>query len=78
MQMLTSDLLMEIRASRRISSEQIARLERMVFGSGTPSRDQLELLLLLDTYLQRRDAGWAELLARAAAAAVPLSLPRAA
>jgi hypothetical protein len=76
--MLTSDLLMDIRAARRISADQITRLERLVFGTGTPSRDQLELLLLLDTYLQRRDAGWAELLARAAAAAVPLPLPRAA
>jgi len=76
--MLTCDLLMEIKTSRRISGEQITRLERMVFGGGTPSRDQLELLLLLDTYLQRRDAGWAELLARAALASTPAALSRAA
>jgi hypothetical protein len=38
----------------------------MVFAGGAPSRDQLDLLYLMDTYLERSDPRWAELLARAA------------
>jgi hypothetical protein len=68
--MLASDLLMSVRASRSISPDQVESLERMVFGSGTPSGDQLDLLFLMDTYLQRPDPRWAELLARAAMTAL--------
>lgn len=64
--MLASDLIMDVRASRTISSDQMESLERMVFGNGKPSGDQLDLLYLMDTYLQRPDPRWAELLARAA------------
>lgn len=64
--MLASDLIMDVRASRTLSAEQLGQLEQMVFGSGTPNDDQLDLLYLMDTYLQRPDPRWAELLARAA------------
>jgi hypothetical protein len=68
--MLASDLIMDVRASRTISADQMERLERMVFGNGTPNGDQLDLLFLMDTYLQRPDPRWAELLARAAMTAL--------
>jgi len=68
--MLASDLLMDVRASRAISSEQVDRLERMVFESGAPGGEQLDLIFLIDTYLQRRDVRWGQLLARAAMAAL--------
>ena len=64
--MLASDLIMDVRASRTISSDQMEHLEKLVFGNGRPSGDQLDLLHLMDTYLQRPDPRWAELLARAA------------
>lgn len=57
---------MDVRASRRISADQVEQLERAVFAGGPPSLDQLDLLFLMDTYLQRPDPRWAELLARAA------------
>ena len=69
--MLASDLMVEVRASRSLSAEQVARLERVVFGEGTPDRDQLDLLFLIDTYLQRADPSWGDLLARAAMIALP-------
>ena len=69
--MLASDLIMDVRASRTISADQMERLEKMVFGNGRPSGDQLDLLYLMDTYLQRPDPRWAELLARAAMTALP-------
>jgi hypothetical protein len=68
--MLASDLIMDVRASRTISSDQMERLEKLVFGNGRPSGDQLDLLYLMDTYLQRPDPRWAELLARAAMTAL--------
>jgi hypothetical protein len=68
--MLASDLLMDVRASRAISQDQVSQLERMVFESGAPSGDQLDLVFLIDTYLQRRDSRWGDLMARAAMAAL--------
>jgi hypothetical protein len=68
--MLACDLIMAVRASRAISNEQIAALEKLVFSGGTLSRDQLDLFYLIDTYLQRRNPRWIELLARAAEAAL--------
>ena len=68
--MLACDLLMDVRASHTISAEQMVRLERMIFGDGTPDGDQLDLLYLIDTYLQRPDPRWADLLARAASLAL--------
>jgi hypothetical protein len=64
--MLASDLIIDVRASRTISADQVEQLERMIFASGAPSLDQLDFLLLLDTYMQRPDPRWADLLARAA------------
>jgi len=69
--MLACDLLMDVRASHTISADQVVRLERMIFGDGTPNGDQLDLLYLIDTYLQRPDPRWADLLARAASLALP-------
>ncbi len=68
--MLTTDIIMDVRASRCIAPDQVDRLEKMVFESGTPNGDQLELVFLIDTYLRRRDERWAELMARAAVAAL--------
>ena len=68
--MLASDLVMDVRASRTISPDQVERLERMVFDGGAPSTDQLDLRFLVDTDLQRRNPQWAELLARAAVSAL--------
>jgi hypothetical protein len=67
--MLACDLLMNVRASRTISGEQVAQLEKMVFADGGPSRDQLDFLCLIDTYLERPHPGWAPLFARATMAA---------
>ena len=68
--MLVSDLLLEVRSSRSLSADQVARLERQIFGAGKPSREQLDLLFLVDTYLQRADPSWALLLSRAALSAL--------
>ena len=61
---------MDVRASRAISADQVEQLERMIFAGGSPTAEQLDLLLLIDTYLQRSDPRWADLLARAAQAAM--------
>jgi hypothetical protein len=66
--MLATDIFMDVRAARAISPDQITRLESLVFSNGAPSGDQLDLLYLMDTYLQRPDPRWADLLARAAIA----------
>jgi hypothetical protein len=68
--MLACDLLMNVRASRTISGEQVTQLERMVFADGGPSREQLDLLCLIDTYLERPHPGWAPLFSRATLAAL--------
>ena len=62
--MLACDLILEVRASRCLNRDQVLRLERMVFGHGAPNRDQLEMLLLIDSYGLRTDPSWAQLLAR--------------
>jgi hypothetical protein len=64
--MLTCDLLLEVRATRAVTDEQVRRLERLVFGNGKPTHDHLDLIFLIDTYLERRDPSWADLFARAA------------
>ena len=68
--MLACDLMVEVRASRSLSGDQVTKLERMIFEAGKPDRDQLELLFLIDTYLERADPSWGELLHRAAASAL--------
>lgn len=67
--MLTTDLIVSVRASRRLSADQLSQLERMVFEGGAPSADQIALLMLIDSYLVRRDPLWADLLGRAVAGA---------
>jgi hypothetical protein len=68
--MLASDLVMLVRASRTISGEEVERLERTLFGAGMPSDEQIDLLFLMDSYLDRPHPRWSELLARAALAAL--------
>lgn len=68
--MLACDLMVEVRASRSLNGDQVTRLERMIFAAGKPSRDQLELLFLIDTYLERADPSWGSLLHRAATTAL--------
>ena len=68
--MLECDLILQVRASGTLNREQVARLERSVFGCGEPSRDQLDMLLRLDGYLRRADPNWKPLLARARSAMV--------
>jgi hypothetical protein len=68
--MLACDLMVEVRASRCLSADQIARLERAIFAGGNPTRDHLELLFLIDAYLERADPSWGDLLHRAAASAL--------
>ena len=67
---MACDLMVEVRASRSLSGDQVTKLERMIFEAGNPDRDQLELLFLIDTYLERADPSWGELLHRAAASAI--------
>lgn len=63
--MLACDLVMDVRASRCLSRDQVSTLERVVFDNGAPGFDELDLLLLIDTYAMRAHATWAPLLARA-------------
>lgn len=74
--MLACDLILEVRASRSLSADQVKRLERMAFGCGQPDRDQLEMLVWIDRYVARADPSWTALLARAAQAAKTLSEPK--
>ncbi len=74
--MLACDLILEVRASRSLSAEQVRSLERMAFGCGQPTREQLELLLVVDQYVMRADPSWTALLARAAEAAKTIRQPR--
>ncbi len=64
--MLACDLIMNVRASRTISADQVDQLERIVFAGGAPGPDQLELLDRVRSYVQRAHPRWAELLERAA------------
>jgi hypothetical protein len=66
--MLASDLVMQVRASRSVSREQAAQLERILFAGGRPTRDHIELLRLIDSYAVQRDPRWTELIERATAA----------
>ena len=64
--MLASDLIVDIRASRTISADQVEHLERLVFAKGAPSSEHLDLLAQIDTYVDRAGPHWRALLARAA------------
>jgi hypothetical protein len=80
--MLACDIVVQARASRRLSAEEINRLERIVFGAGAPTPEGLETLLLIDAYIEAGDASWSDLLSRAAHAldrpGAPSTLARAA
>ncbi len=68
--MLACDLILAVRTSKSVSADQVKSLERMVFGAGRPSLEQLELLFLIDGYALRADPSWAALLDRAAVGAL--------
>lgn len=63
--MLACDIILAVRTSRSVSADLVKSLERMVFGAGSPNREQLDLLLLIDGYALRADPSWAALLDRA-------------
>ncbi len=67
---MACDLVLQVRASRSLTGEQINYLDKIVFGAGKPSRENLDLIMLIDRYVQRADPSWAALLARAAMAAL--------
>jgi hypothetical protein len=73
------DLILEVRASRMLSADQVARIERAIDGCAL-DRHELDLLFLLDRYAERAHPSWWALLARAVAAAEtgPARLPAAA
>ena len=71
--MLVCDLVLEVRASRSLSADQVARLEREIFGQGNPSNDILAALPHIDMHACRADPTWAALLARVASAGLSLT-----
>lgn len=73
--MLTCDFLTHVRASRTISNEQYAQLERLIFGPDAPTIEHLEMLRIISGYLKRPDPRWTDLLQRAAEAAAPQHEP---
>jgi hypothetical protein len=62
---------MEVRASRSVSAEQAARVERIVFGGGEPGSEGLELIFAIDIYAERTDRRWDDLVAKAMRLAAP-------
>jgi hypothetical protein len=66
--MLACDIIVQARAARRLSAGDVARLERLVFADGVPTREAIEALLLIDSYVEAGDHRWSALLARAASA----------
>lgn len=63
--MLACDLIMEVRASRSMRAEQVAAVERMVFGGAGPGSDEIDLVLAIDRYVERADPCWDDLVTRA-------------
>ena len=63
--MLACDLIMEVRASRSVSAEQAARVERIVFGGGEPDAEALDLIFAIDRYAERAHPRWDDLVAKA-------------
>ena len=66
--MLACDLVLEVRASRVLTAEQVRQLERAVAGVRL-DRQELDVLLLIDRYAERADPGWRPLLERTLAQA---------
>lgn len=62
---LASDIVMEVRASRNLTADHVARLERILCSGDAVDCHELDVLFLLDRYAVRADARWTRLLARA-------------
>jgi hypothetical protein len=70
--MLACDLIIEVRAARSVSAEQVAGLERSMPLGGTVSEEMLDFLFTIDRYAERAAPAWTQLLARAVLSAVVL------
>jgi hypothetical protein len=70
--MLACDLIVEVRAARSVSAEQVAGLERTMPHGGTVSEEMLDFLFIIDRYAERAAPAWTQLLARAVLSAVVL------
>jgi hypothetical protein len=66
--MLSCDLVVAVRASRSLNRAQAAKLERDLHGRSLEPHER-DLLFLLDSYAERADPAWGNLLARALDAA---------
>ena len=66
--MLACDLILEVRASRKLGAEHVARLERLIFSSGRVGPEQMQMLAFLGGCVRGADPSWALLLQRAEAA----------
>lgn len=63
--MLACDFIMEVRASRTVTAQQVAQLENAVPIGSTLIAEELDILFQIDHYAERADASWTRLLARA-------------
>ena len=63
--MLACDLIMEVRASRSVTADHAARLERSMPIGSPVIAEQIDLLFQIDHYAERADPAWTKLLARA-------------
>ena len=70
--MLACDLIIEVRAARSVSAEQVAGLERTIPLGATVSQEMLDFLFTIDRYAERAAPAWTQLLARAVLSAVVL------
>lgn len=70
--MLACDLIIEVRAARSVSAEQVAGLEHSMPLGGTVSEEMLDFLFTIDRYAERAAPAWTQLLARAVLSAVVL------
>jgi hypothetical protein len=70
--MLACDLIIEVRAARSVSAEQVAGLERTMPLGGTVSPETLDFLFMIDRYAERAAPAWTQLLARAVLSSVVL------
>lgn len=70
--MLACDLIVEVRAARSVSAEQVAELERTMPLGGTVSDEMLDFFFAIDRYAERAAPAWTQLLARAVLSAVVL------
>jgi hypothetical protein len=66
--MLSCDMVVAVRASRSLNRAQVAQLERQLRGRALEPHER-DLLFLLDSYAERADPAWGNVLARALDAA---------